>query len=81
MQSDSNQPPLIEPDQRVAPSTEPARPHRKSIRALGWLGVLVFFGAGFFLVLHHSSSSATTAARVGGGGGRRGGGGAEGLSQ
>lgn len=79
MQSDSNQPPLIEPDQRVAPSTEPARPHRKSIRALGWLGVLVFFGAGFFLVLHHSSSSATTAAPVGGGGGRRGGGGAGGA--
>ena len=48
------------------------------MRALGWIALLVFFGAGFFLVLHHSSSSTTTATPAGGGG-RRGAGGAGGA--
>ena len=73
MQPDSNQPPMIGTDHPSASSLEPEKPQQhKGVRAIVWIGALLFFAAGFVLVLRHTSTTAATG--PGGGGGRRGGG-------
>src|ERR1022692_1513185 len=51
LQPDSNQPSAIGSDRPLAPSMEPEKPRHKGVRAIVWIGVLVFFVIGFFLVL------------------------------
>src|ERR1035437_6529050 len=73
LQPDSNQPPMIGTDHPSASSLEPEKPQQhKGVRAIVWIGALLFFAAGFVLVLRHTSTTAATG--PGGGGGRRGGG-------
>src|ERR1035441_9389164 len=57
LQPDSNQPPTVGSDRPLAPSMEPEKPRHKGVRAIVWIGVLVFFVFGFFLVLRHSLTS------------------------
>jgi multidrug efflux system membrane fusion protein len=71
LQSEPNQHRVAESDRPLSDSSEPEKPKSKGLRALAWIAMLVFFGAGFFLVLHYK---AATPAPGAGGGGRRGGG-------
>jgi membrane fusion protein, multidrug efflux system len=70
LQPDPNQYLVANPDHPAPPPTDPQKPQKKGLRIIGWIGVLAFFAAGFFLVLRHQQ----TAPAPGGGGGRRGGG-------
>ena len=59
---------------------EPEKPRHKGVRAIVWIGVLVFFVIGFILVLRHSSTSTATATATPAAGGKRGAGGAGGVA-
>ena len=73
MQSDPNEQPNVGSHHQLPASTDPEKPRHKGIRALGWIAVLAFFGAGFFLVLHqHETAQSAPAGGAGGGGRRRG---------
>jgi len=61
---------VVGSDHQIPASTDPETPQYKGLKVFGWVGVLLFFAAGFYLVLHHVEAPATPA----GGGGRRGGG-------
>ena len=61
---------MVGSDHQLPASTDPETPQYKGLKVFGWVGVLLFFAAGFYLVLHHVEAPATPA----GGGGRRGGG-------
>jgi len=61
---------VVGSDHQLPASTDPETPQYKGLKVFGWVGVLLFFAAGFYLVLHHVEAPATPA----GGGGRRGGG-------
>ena len=61
---------MVGSDHQIPASTDPETPQYKGLKVFGWVGVLLFFAAGFYLVLHHVEAPATPA----GGGGRRGGG-------
>ena len=78
MQSDLSQHPAAGSGQSLNDSSDPEKPKSKGLRALAWIAVLLFFGAGFFLVLHYKA--ATPAPGAGGGGRRGGGAGAGGVS-
>jgi len=81
LQPDSNQPPTVGSDRPLAPSMEePEKPRHKGVRAIVWIGVLVFFVIGFILVLRHSSTSTATATATPAAGGKRGAGGAGGVA-
>ena len=70
LQSDPNQHPNLGPDHQLSPSTDPAKPRHKGLRAIVWIVLLAFFAAGFFLVLRqHNAAPAAPAGRRGGGGG------------
>ena len=70
MQPDANEHSVVGSDHQIPASTDPETPQYKGLKVFGWVGVLLFFAAGFYLVLHHVEAPATPA----GGGGRRGGG-------
>lgn len=70
MQPDANEHSVVGSDHQLPASTDPETPQYKGLKVFGWVGVLLFFAAGFYLVLHHVEAPATPA----GGGGRRGGG-------
>jgi multidrug efflux system membrane fusion protein len=70
LQSDANEHSVVGSDHQLPASTDPEKPQHKGLKVLGWVGVLLFFAAGFYLVLHHVETPATPA----GGAGRRGGG-------
>lgn len=58
MQSDSNQPPIVNPDHQLPASTDPQKPTRRNgVRAVVWISLLAFFAAGFFLVLRHHEAA------------------------
>jgi len=78
LQSDLNQHPAAGSGQSLNDSSDPEKSKSKGLRALAWIAVLLFFGAGFFLVLHYKA--ATPAPGAGGGGRRGGGAGAGGVS-
>src|ERR1035441_5019731 len=70
LQSDPNQHANLGPDHQLSPSTDPAKPRHKGLRAIVWIVLLAFFAAGFFLVLRqHNAAPAAPAGRRGGGGG------------
>jgi multidrug efflux system membrane fusion protein len=70
LQPDANEHSVVGSDHQIPASTDPETPQYKGLKVFGWVGVLLFFAAGFYLVLHHVEAPATPA----GGGGRRGGG-------
>jgi multidrug efflux system membrane fusion protein len=70
LQPDANEHSVVGSDHQLPASTDPETPQYKGLKVFGWVGVLLFFAAGFYLVLHHVEAPATPA----GGGGRRGGG-------
>ena len=69
MQSDSSQQPFVSPDPQLSSSTDPEHPRHKGLRAVVWIAILIFFGAGFFLVLRHQNQVKQTGGRRGAAGG------------
>lgn len=73
MQPDASQPSRTDfgHDHQPTSSTEPEKPRHKGVRALVWIALLVFFGAGFYLVMRQrqQTQAAPTGRRGGGGGG------------
>ena len=64
MPSDSNEQPITGPDHQL-----PAPPaHRKTVRIVVWIVILLIFALGFFLVLRHHDDTAKPAPRRGAGG-------------
>jgi len=71
LQSDLNQPPIVNPDHQLPTSTDPQKPTRRNgVRAVVWISLLAFFAAGFFLVLRrHEAAPAQGPGRRGAAGG------------
>jgi multidrug efflux system membrane fusion protein len=69
LQSDSSQQPFVSPDPQLSSSTDPEHPRHKGLRAVVWIAILIFFGAGFFLVLRHQNQVKQTGGRRGAAGG------------
>jgi multidrug efflux system membrane fusion protein len=65
LQSDSNQPAIVDSDHQLPASTDPQKTARKNgVRASVWIALLAVFAAGFFLVLrHHEAVSAQAPGR------------------
>jgi multidrug efflux system membrane fusion protein len=64
---------VVGSDHQLPASSPPKTTRSKGIRALIWVLLLAFFGAGFFLVMRHQDTT-QKAGPGGGGGSRRGGG-------
>ena len=70
MAPDSNEHPTIGPDHQLpAPAPAETHPHKKSIRIIVWIVILLIFAIGFFLILrHHDATPKPSGGRHGAGG-------------